>query len=820
MSPKPTFLQRIRTTWHSYVREGDWFALLLAIVLMLMPALALKTAQFPLELRTVVPTIILGSLFGFVLARSRYGELFALVMTLLYGVIVVVALAGLNEPTNPANGVYEVLSRTTQWVYDAFTGGINQDDTIFTLLISLFFWICCYVATWFIFRADRVGIAITLPAIMLVGVMVIYTGRNSLDIYLAVFVLMALLLVVRSSIETREMNWFYNGIRVPRRLRPQFMRVGVVMAVLCLLFAWVIPSDDVQQRLKNFQEFLQSDPFQRMSDFWNRLFSPIEAEGPATADYYGSELLSLGGAIRLGDQPILYVQAPPEQRYYWRSRVFERYDLGQWSPSSTWRVTDGSAPINFILTPDFIGQKRVPILQIFTIGNGGSRLVYTAPQPQEISVGGRVDLTRLDETLGDNSPVNISVVRPLRVLETGMSYTVTSLLSVASADELRNAGTNYPQWVSNPNAMIGLSLSPRVMQLARDIVTNAGATTPYDQTKAIEQWLRTNMFYNETISAPPLDRDPVEWFLFDLREGYCTYYATAMATMLRSLGIPARLAAGFSEGDYDPAIGQYVVRERDAHTWVEVYFPGYGWIEFEPTTAEEPLNRDGDNIVSPQSQEQGNPPTAVPSFTPTQQPSPTPLPTNTPPPTPERQEQDEQNNPSTLTPTPSPTPTVTPVIVPTVAPPIAPPPPPRNDFLSFLLPALGAALAIFLAIMVVVLIGTLIWWWWEWRGMGGLSPIARAYKRLERYIALIGIRTSEKQTPDEKRRLMVGKLPQAERPITHITRAYTRERYAPPNLNTPDALRDMQTSDKAWLEARRNILRRWARKFIPFRRQD
>jgi hypothetical protein len=96
-----------------------------------MPALALKTAQFPLELRTVVPTIVLGILFGFVLARSRYGELFALLMTLLYGVIVVVALAGLNEPTNPVNGVYDVFSRTTQWLYDAFTGGINQDDTIF-----------------------------------------------------------------------------------------------------------------------------------------------------------------------------------------------------------------------------------------------------------------------------------------------------------------------------------------------------------------------------------------------------------------------------------------------------------------------------------------------------------------------------------------------------------------------------------------------------------------------------------------------------------------------------------------------------------------
>ena len=79
--------------------------------------------------------------------------------------------------------------------------------------------------------------------------------------------------------------------------------------------------------------------------------------------------------------------------------------------------------------------------------------------------------------------------------------------------------------------------------------------------------------------------------LFDLKQGYCNYYASAMVVMLRTMGIPARMAAGFAQGTWNHGEQAFVVEERDAHTWVEVYFPGYGWVEFEPTAAQAPLNR-------------------------------------------------------------------------------------------------------------------------------------------------------------------------------------------------------------------------------------
>jgi hypothetical protein len=81
----------------------------------------------------------------------------------------------------------------------------------------------------------------------------------------------------------------------------------------------------------------------------------------------------------------------------------------------------------------------------------------------------------------------------------------------------------------------------------------------------------------------PAGRDPVDWFLFDIKTGYCEQFATAETLMLRSLSIPARLATGYSTGAYDPLLNQAVVRERDAHAWVEVWFPGHGWVPVDPT---------------------------------------------------------------------------------------------------------------------------------------------------------------------------------------------------------------------------------------------
>jgi len=281
------------------------------------------------------------------------------------------------------------------------------------------------------------------------------------------------------------------------------------------------------------------------------------------------------------------------------------------------------------------------------------------------------------------------------------------------------------------------------------------------------------------------------------------------------------MAAGFAQGDFDAATGQYVVREADAHTWVEAYFSGYGWIEFEPTSSQESLTRDGDSDLSDNSPAQ---PDAQPSTTPTPTPSPTPTATLTATPpqstettTPQGATSmpNETTIPPTVTPTPSPTPTQTPVILPTLPDPVQPPP---ADPLELLLPAAGLVLILVVLALVLIAVGWLLYWWWEWRGMRGLSPITRSYSRLERYLRLIGVSFTPQQTPEERRRDTMRALPGSERPVTAITRLYNAERYGaqPERLQSPNV---EAQADAAWTDVRKGILRRWLDKFKFWKRK-
>ncbi|HUZ02624.1 MAG TPA: transglutaminase domain-containing protein [Thermomicrobiaceae bacterium] len=173
-------------------------------------------------------------------------------------------------------------------------------------------------------------------------------------------------------------------------------------------------------------------------------------------------------------------------------------------------------------------------------------------------------------------------------VRSGDQYQVQSLVSQATPAQLRVAGTDYPPEITQRYLQLP-AYSDRTKALAESLVQ--GRNNPYDVAANIEAWLRQNMRYNENVSNPPANRDLVDYFLFDSKQGYCTYYASAMAEMLRILGIPSRVDVGFYPADFDSASAGYLYRDRNAHAWVEAYFPGYGWIPFEPTSARSPISR-------------------------------------------------------------------------------------------------------------------------------------------------------------------------------------------------------------------------------------
>jgi hypothetical protein len=160
-----------------------------------------------------------------------------------------------------------------------------------------------------------------------------------------------------------------------------------------------------------------------------------------------------------------------------------------------------------------------------------------------------------------------------------MQYEARSILPVPPAAALRKAGSDYSASMRETYLQLP-QLDPRIPDLAKQIT--AHAETPYDKAQALEGYLRSHYGYTLDLTGQP-SSDPLAYFLFQKRAGHCEYFAAAMTVMLRSVGVPARYINGFLTGEYNNIGGDYMVRASDAHSWVEVYFPSFGWMTFDPT---------------------------------------------------------------------------------------------------------------------------------------------------------------------------------------------------------------------------------------------
>lgn len=791
--------QRLRLYWHDQLTHGEIPALLLALGLLWMPALALRAAAWTDGLSILLPIICVALIISFLLARSQFSELTALLLSTLYGLATIITVHALALPGSlaPKDRLTELADRINRWWADVSNGVAGTDNLIFALFLSVLFWYLAHNTLWHLFRLDRIWRAVIPPGLVLIINHYHYDGNTSLDFYLIGFLFFALLLIILAYVNSREYEWRRQRIVYSGKLRQHFLRLGATMAVVVSLVGWIMPPGTTQDNWERIEEFIGSDALDEVRKLWNRLFSSLEGRGVATTDYYGGDRLDLTGSIQLSDEPVMLVRVPQQNiRYYWRSTVFDTYDGRGWEHQRSVRAYKDSNGMSFNIG-NYASRRNVR--QDITLYISASSLLYAAPQPQQIhDVAVEAELNCIfggSNCVNQNQQVDLALIRARTPLREDDRYTVTSSISIATADELRLAMTDYPDWVRNTYLQGTNRVSAEARILTQQIVSVNNATTPYDKAKAIEQWLRNNIVYNESIPAPPLGRDPIDWFLFEIQQGYCNYYASAMIMMLRSEGIPARMAAGFAQGSLRS--DGYLVRENDAHTWVEVFFPGYGWVEFEPTADEQPINRPGDRSFQ----------NDFPTFTPQPTPTLTPTSTNTPPaasiPTTTPTER-PVDDPLAPTPTlefqvsetpsfpPTPTPTTTPALTDVNA---------GDDNGSIFDTLLIILASILITIIALLVIGGVILWWVEYRGLGGLNPIQKAYARLEIYGRWLGIPLHNRQTPQERRHVLVEAVPDGEPPITTITHLYTHDRFAPPNTDAEHTHAEDQAG-RAWRDAR------------------
>jgi transglutaminase-like putative cysteine protease len=211
----------------------------------------------------------------------------------------------------------------------------------------------------------------------------------------------------------------------------------------------------------------------------------------------------------------------------------------------------------------------------------GLNIFFLAPVPLKMSGDYRVIAINSDGSVFNSGAMAGQVVPEG---ETGAIGIYSAEADARDPENfVRNSNSsNYPPAVARTYLQLPARLDPRVADLARTIT--ASAKSNYARALAIQTYLKTNYAY--TLELPGLNApDQLSYFLFDRKKGHCEYFATSMAIMLRTLGIPSRVVNGFRGGEYNDLTSQYIVREQDAHSWVEAYYPEFGWVTFDPTPA-------------------------------------------------------------------------------------------------------------------------------------------------------------------------------------------------------------------------------------------
>lgn len=562
----------------------DWPAALLLLACVLLASGRLVVTQATDHLFLVSFLAIIGCLAALALGRSRFSAWLSASFGLLYGAFFVPWQLGLAFFADREWAVrLGNLAGRLEFAIGQFASGENvEDPLLFVTAMAILFWLFGLNAGYRLARRGDIWGAL-MPFGFAALVVQSYDTREAWRAWLlALFLLCLLLLLARLQLLKQRKAWETSRTYVPFELDGSLSTLALASAAVLVLFAWATPA--LASSLDSVESFWSTitSPWRAVREELNRALFSLQGDPFHTSNVFGERFL-LGRGIPQSPEILFTVQIIQQDqiplRYYWRDRVYDHYENGNWTGSYDGLEVWGDSN----QTDAVLGRSSTEFL--FTVQTD-TVLLHSASQPMvlnrsaELSFAPNEDGTQDLDALFARSPVL-----------PGESYDVVASIAVPTANQLREAGLNYPAWVTERYLQLPADFSPQMQTLAQTLTEDL--STPYDKTVAITNYLRSELEYVDRMPVPPFDRDPIEGALFEQKQGFCNYYASAEVLMLRSLGTPARLAVGYAHGERENIGGriQYTVRERDAHAWPEVYFPDIGWVEFEPTANQDPLIR-------------------------------------------------------------------------------------------------------------------------------------------------------------------------------------------------------------------------------------
>jgi transglutaminase-like putative cysteine protease len=571
----------------------------------------------------LVPAVAITALLGWLIIIAGVSRLAYLISSL------PVALGSLllltPSPLLSGNASVAALLKWAQALPD-------QTNLLLLIGLLLMFALTGLWTSWWIFRR-RNGLVALLPTGTILAVEIINDVIPGPVFFTVVWLAAAASLLLRLNFVALKEGW--RTRRVPHAADTgwTFGEVGIEATVAILAIAFLIlpplSSADISGALI---------PGVVHADFVHPFGLGSSSQSGSTGSVGYSELVRPGSQLTAKSKTVMLVSGDTPSFYpYWRGIALAGWDGLQWYElPSTREVPVRQQPVlaahATLPRDDLPAGPRIQVLhttfrvlippeqtantvfsagEIISVDNQPTKVrgimtsvgtPLTGPQPALVNVAGDNAATATFDT--------VDKIVFARRLQAPYSYTVTEAIPNVDVQDLQAAGRDYAVWLDpyttvyrNGRVAQGTGLDDKIMALAQSIVGAAHATTPYDQAKALESWFIEKGRFTYTLKPrrAPVGTRQLDYFLFDSKEGFCQDFSTAMNVMLRMLRIPSRQMSGFSVGVLDDKTRQHLVNAVEAHSWVEVFFPGYGWIPFEPTP-------DGVNtpILRPQTLEQLN----------------------------------------------------------------------------------------------------------------------------------------------------------------------------------------------------------------------
>jgi transglutaminase-like putative cysteine protease len=565
--------------------EPRWFdvpAVLCFLGVLLIIGLRIQATEWTNNLSLVQFGMLLAGMLGLALGMSRFNRKAVFWMTAAF------SLTGLTWLTTLLLPGLDVWAEKLIYLYTQVTtaaGRFLRNESIrgpllFMVTLIFAFWWLSFLAGYKLTRRGRPWLPLGILFITLIIVDYYPPAVSGRHWYTALVVLLLILLMGRLYYLESHQRWKAKRAMVDSGAGFDVGRGVLVSASLLIFTAWGLPAIPRLLRPGTVEQ-------QKMVDFWQPLqerlanmVSDLRAPRTASVDFY-SKNLWLGTEISGEETPIFSVTVSERRAggylFYWRGYSYDQYQGGRWSNTveDYHAVNPADWPQEL---PEWRARQKIDLEYTWLYPR--SRIVYLPGSPLEVSR----QVNWIAEENADGLD-GVSIIAETSIYQ-DEKLEAEALVSVPAKADLEAAGTEYPEWVVARYLQLPENLPQRIRDLAVEITD--GIESPFEQAQAVTRYLRENMKYSQTVEPAPEGEDPIAWFLFESRQGFCNYYASAEVLMLRSLGIPARMTAGFAQGDVQDGPNTFVVQLKHAHAWPEVYFPGIGWVEFEPTVSRIP----------------------------------------------------------------------------------------------------------------------------------------------------------------------------------------------------------------------------------------